>query len=125
VTKAETRVDIARDRFGIAGSYIWAIADPTENRTSPISELTFDTRYQFTSGWTGKLTGRYDFEADQGTIAGLGLEFKNECIAVDLSLSRRFTSSTSVQATTDFGLSVDLIGFGSGTAAGPSRQCRR
>jgi LPS-assembly protein len=125
ITKAETRVDIARDRFGIAGSYIWAVADPSENRTAPISELTFDTRYQFTSGWTGKLTGRYDFEADQGTIAGLGLEFKNECINVDLSLSRRFTSSTSVQPTTDFGLSVDLIGFGSGTAAGPSRQCRR
>ena len=125
VTKAETRVEIARDRFGIAGSYIWAVADATENRTDPISELTFDTRYQFTSGWTGKLTGRYDFEADQGTIAGLGLEFKNECINVDVSLSRRFTSSTSVQPTTDFGLSVDLIGFGSGTAAGPSRQCRR
>jgi LPS-assembly protein len=125
VTKAESRVDIARERFGVAGSYVWAIADDTENRDVPISELTFDTRYRFTPGWTGKLSGRYDFESDQGTIAGLGLEFRNECIAVDLSLSRRFTSSTSVQPTTDFGLSVDLIGFGSGTAAGPSRQCRR
>jgi LPS-assembly protein len=125
VTKAESRLDLARGRFGVTGSYIWAVGDVSENRPDAISELTFDTRYQFSSGWTGKLSGRYDFEARQGTIAGLGLVFKNECIAVDLSLSRRFTSSTSVQPTTDFGLSVDLIGFGSGTAAGPSRQCRR
>jgi LPS-assembly protein len=125
VTKAESRLDLSRGRFGVAGSYVWAVADATENRPNAISELTFDTRYQFSTGWTGKLSGRYDFEARQGTIAGLGLVFKNECIAVDLSLSRRFTSSTSVQPTTDFGLSVDLIGFGSGTAAGPSRQCRR
>jgi LPS-assembly protein len=125
VTKAESRLDLSRGRFGVAGSYVWAVADATENRPDAISELTFDTRYQFSTGWTGKLSGRYDFEARQGTIAGLGLVFKNECIAVDLSLSRRFTSSTSVQPTTDFGLSVDLIGFGSGTAAGPSRQCRR
>ena len=125
LTKAESRLDLTQGRFAVAGSYVWAVPDASENRPNALSELTFDTRYQFSSGWTGKLTGRYDFEAEQGTIAGLGLVFKNECIAVDLSLSRRFTSSSSVQPTTDFGLSVDLIGFGSGTAAGPSRQCRR
>ncbi len=54
----------------------------------------------------------------------MGVEFRNECVAVDLSLSRRFTSSTSVTPTTDFALSVELIGFGSGQKAGPSGQCR-
>ncbi len=125
VTKSETRLDVTRERFGIAASYIWVVPDPVENRPDAISELTFDTRYAFNSGWTGKLSGRYDLEADQGTIAGLGLEYVNECIAVDLSLSRRFTSSTSVDPSTDFSLSVDLIGFGSGTKAGPARVCRR
>ncbi len=125
LAKSETRVDIARERFGVAASYVWVIDDPVENRTVPISELTFDTRYDFASGWTANLTGRYDLEADRGTIAGLGLAYKNECMVVDVSLSRRFTSSTSVQPTTDFSLSVDLIGFGGGTEAGPARVCRR
>jgi LPS-assembly protein len=30
-----------------------------------------------------------------------------------------------VKPSTDFGLSVDLLGFGSGTEPGPSRVCRR
>ena len=125
LAKSETRLNVARDRFGIAASYIWVVADPVENRATPISEATFDASYGFTSGWTGKLSGRYDLEADRGTIAGLGLTYKNECMEVDLSLSRRFTSSTSVLPTTDFSLSVDLIGFGGSTQAGPARVCRR
>jgi LPS-assembly protein len=123
-TKSETRLDLNRDRYGMAASYVWAIADPFENRPEAISELTFDTRYAFTPNWTGKFTGRYDFQAQQGTIAGLGLEFRNECIVVDLSLSRRFTSTDDVRRSTDFGLKVDLVGFGNGTRAGPARQCR-
>jgi LPS-assembly protein len=75
--------------------------------------------------WTARAASRYDFEAERMAKAGLGLTFKNECLLVDLSLSRRFTSSTSVTPTTDFGLSVELLGFGGGTEAGPARQCRR
>jgi LPS-assembly protein len=124
ITKSETRIDLARDRFGLAASYIWAVPDLVENRPDPLSELTFDARYDFASGWTGNVSGRYDLESDSGTLAGLGLVYSNECISVDLSLSRRFTSSTSVEPSTDFNLSVDLVGFGSGTQAGPARVCR-
>ncbi len=123
-TRSETRLDLARNQFGLAASYIWAVPDPVENRIDPLSELTFDASYAFASGWTGKASGRYDLESDSGTLAGLGLVYSNECISVDLSLSRRFTSSTSVEPSTDFNLSVDLVGFGSGKEAGPARVCR-
>jgi LPS-assembly protein len=124
ITRSETRIDIARNRFGIAASYIWAVADLPGNRPVPLSELTFDASYDFASGWTGNVSGRYDLESASGTLAGLGLVYTNECISVDLSLSRRFTSSTTVKPSTDFNLSVDLVGFGSGTKAGPARVCR-
>ena len=58
------------------------------------------------------------------TSAGVGLEFRNECMLVDLSLSRRFTSSTNVDPTTDFSLAVDLLGFGGGKKVGPAQACR-
>jgi LPS-assembly protein len=46
------------------------------------------------------------------------VRYTNECVSVDLSLSRRFTSSTNVRPDTGIGLSVELAGFGgtSGTA---------
>jgi LPS-assembly protein len=124
ITRSETRINVARDRFGIAASYVRSVRDPLGNRPDPLSEVTFGASYAFASGWTGNVSGRYDLESASGTLAGLGLVYTNECISVDLSLSRRFTSSTTVEPSTDFNLSVDLVGFGSGTKAGPARVCR-
>jgi LPS-assembly protein len=124
-TKAEARLDLSRDRYGLSGSYVLIKADPLEGRLIDTSELYLDGSYTFAGNWTAKASARHDFIADRATTAGVGLEFRNECLSVDLSLSRRFTSSTSVQPTTDFGLQVDLLGFGGGQAAGPARTCRR
>lgn len=123
LTKGEMRLTVNRDRLALATSAIWQVADPLENRPDPTREFAFDARWRATSALTAKLSGRYDFVRDQGTLAGFGVEFRNDCVAVDFSLSRRFTSSTSVSPTTDFGLSVDLIGFGGGKTAGASRRC--
>ncbi|VDC30143.1 LPS-assembly protein LptD [Pseudogemmobacter humi] len=123
LSKGELRLALSSGRLSLASSALWAVADTTENRPAPSRELTFDAAWQVNPALVAKAEGRYDFESHRGTIAGLGVEFRNECVAVDLSLSRRFTSSDSVTPTTDFGLSVDLIGFGSGRTAGPSRRC--
>ena len=125
LTKGEARLAYSGPSTALSTSMIWAVADPTENRPDPTQELTFDARQKLTPNWTAKLSGRYDFVADQGTVAGMGVEFLNECVRLDVSLSRRFTSSTSVSPTTDFGLSLDLVGFGSGVTGGPARTCRQ
>ena len=125
VTKAEARLSMERARTTLASSLVYAVADPLENRLDATEEFTFDARQKLGVNWTAKLSGRYDFVADRGTVAGMGLEFLNECVRLDVSLSRRFTSSTSVSPTTNFDLSVDLVGFGGGATAGPARSCRR
>ncbi|WP_374643977.1 LPS-assembly protein LptD [Tabrizicola sp.] len=125
LTKGEARVAYSGEKTALASSLIWAVADTTENRPDPTQEITFDARRKLNPNWTAKLSGRYDFVADQGTVAGMGLEFLNECVRFDVSLSRRFTSSTSVSPTTDFSLSLDLVGFGSGVTGGPARTCRK
>ncbi|MDM7931024.1 LPS assembly protein LptD [Tabrizicola sp.] len=124
LTKGEARLALNGPKTALATSMIYAVADPLENRPDPTQELTFDARRRLDGNWTGKLSGRYDFVADRGTVAGLGVEFLNECLRFDVSLSRRFTSSTSVTPTTDFSLSLDLVGFGSGVTGGPARTCR-
>ncbi len=108
LTKGEARLSLVRPKTSLSGSIIWAVADPTENRPDPTQEIAFDAQRKFGPNWAGKLSGRYDFAADAGTVAGLGVEYMNECVRFGVSLSRRFTSSTSVTPTTDFALSLDL-----------------
>ena len=125
ITKGELRLDVNRAHYGLGSSYVWMIADTSENRPADTSELYLDGHVSLTPNWTGKTTTRYDLVAHHASDAGIGLTFSNECLTLDLSLSRRFTSSTNVDPTTDFGLAVNLLGFGSGTASGPARTCRR
>jgi LPS-assembly protein len=124
LTKGEARMVYSGQRNSLAGSVIWAVADPLENRFEPTQEVTFDARRKIGANWTAKVSGRYDDVANRGTVAGLGVEFLNECVRFDVSLSRRFTSSTSVTPTTDFNLSLDLVGFGGSGSGGPARTCR-
>lgn len=123
-SKAEARVSLERERLSLATSMLWVVADLVENRTEDTRELTFDTRWKATDQLSTRLVGSYDFAADRGTLAGLGLEYRTDCVSVDVSLSRRFTSSTSVTPTTDFGLSFDLIGISGTGVSGPARRCR-
>jgi LPS-assembly protein len=123
LSKGEMRLSLNREKVAVAASAIWAVADPLENRPDPTREFAFDARWRASDALSATFSGRYDFVSERGTLAGLSVEFRNECVAVDFSLSRRFTSSTSVSPTTDFGLSVDLIGFGGGKTAGPARRC--
>ncbi len=124
--KNETRLTWQTKRIALGSSYIWMEAEPYEDRLNDTSEWTFDTAYKINPYWTGKLDWRYDFIAGDAAYAGVGLEYHNECVKVDLSLSRRFTSSGSLTPTTDFGFKVSLTGFGTGgTAGATSRKCRK
>ncbi len=127
-TRSETQIAWATNRLDLATGYIWLEpdSDPDVNRNFSTSEWAVDASYRLTDNWTGRAAGRFDFNADRATSAALGLSYVNECITVDLSLSRRFTSSTSVRPVTDFGLSVDLAGFGRGDGSRPPRRsCAR
>ena len=125
LTKAELRLKLVREKYSVSAGYVQVLADLDENRPDPTSELVLDGSVKMTPAWTSRVSTRYDFETGRAAKAGMGLAFRNECLLVDLSLSRRFTSSTSVKPTTEFGLSVELLGFGGGSETGPARQCRR
>lgn len=112
VTKSETRLGYVGPRLALGATYIWVIADPAEGRADRTNEVTLDGSYLLARNWTGQFGIRYDAEIDRAASASLGLAYRNECVTLDLSLSRRFTSSTSVEPTTDVGLKVALNGFG-------------
>ncbi|MBI1172225.1 LPS assembly protein LptD [bacterium] len=125
LTKGEMRFDYTRPRLNLSGGYEFLRADPSQSRTDPVREIVLDSSYEVTRFWNAHLVERYDLVTRSTAKAGLNLTFRNECLAIDLSVSRSNVSSTSVNATTDFGLSVELLGFGGSSAAGHQQVCRR
>jgi LPS-assembly protein len=122
-SRNELRFDWHGDELALSGAYLWMRANAVENRPGDVSELTLDAEYRLDANWATSLDYRFDFDQSKAASAKLGLAYINDCISVNLSLSRRFTSSTSVQPTTDFGLEVRLSGFGGGARGGPPGAC--
>ena len=87
---------------------------------SDVSELTLEADWRMGRHWRAGLTGRYDFASSRTSRARLDLGWQNECLRVDLSLSRRFSASSSVDPQTRVGVDVALIGFGA-TPESPAR----
>lgn len=124
MTRGELLMSQVWDRGTLSGGYIWAAADTAENRPDRTSELMLAGSLQVTPQLNATASGLYDFEADRPSRSALALTLRNECLAAGVSLSRRFTSSTSVKPVTTVQFQADLLGFGAGTA-GPARSCRR
>ena len=125
LTKGELRFDLTNPRLDLSGGYEYLLADPAEARAEDVSEIMLNAGRNLSRNWRAEVSTRYDLRAVRLATAGLELAFRNECIDVALSVSRRYASSTSVRPTTDFGLSVELLGFGRGSSAGPAQVCRR
>ncbi len=122
LTRAESMINWQAEDFQIGLGQSWLIADPAEGRPDPINEITLDADYQFNENWSMGLGARYDAQGGALTRGDLGTRFINECVVVDLSVSRRLTSSGSVTPTTEFGFSVGLVGIG-GAGGVKSRRC--
>lgn len=124
LTRAAARVSWDNDWLALGAAYIWQDADATESRPDAVSEFTVDTAVQLTPRWAVDVGTRYDLANDQPARAGVGAIYKNECVTVDLSVSRRYTSSTTVDPSTSYGLSVSLNGFSAGrSGAAPKAAC--
>jgi LPS-assembly protein len=125
-TRADGRIRWRNDWIDFGAAYIWQARDLAENRPDTISEWTLDANLILTPSWEMSLDARYDIAADRPVQAGIGFEWQNECVTIAVSASRRYTSSSSVDPTTTFGLTGSLAGFSAGRSAGrPAAQCRQ
>lgn len=121
-SKAELRGDWTTHRSSLSGTYLWLGTDPDEERDEETSELWLDGRYDLNPNWSASARLRYDVSDARATRAGLGVAYSNECVTVDVSVNRRYTSTTSVEPTTDFGFTISLNGFSVNSG---SKQYRR
>lgn len=121
-SKSELAIGWGNDRIDLASTYVWLPADADEDRTSDVSEWTLAADVQVTDVWSIGATGRYDIANSRPARSGLQIGWQNECVTVELSASRRYASSSTVEPTTDYGLTVGLAGFGTSSRSVASRR---
>jgi len=111
LTKAELRGGWAFGKGSLGGSYVWLNADPVEDRAAAVSEILLAGSYDINRHWRLSGNWRFNVADDRAATAGFGLSYNNECVAVDLTVARSYSSSTSVEPTTNFGFNIGMRGF--------------
>ncbi|NIZ60744.1 LPS-assembly protein LptD [Sedimentitalea sp. CY04] len=110
-SKAEIRGDWFNQLAQVSGSYLWLGTDAEEGRPEETSEFWFDGSYKIHPNWSATANLRYDISDSRASRAGIGFVYSNECVKVDLSVNRRYTTTSSVEPSTDFGFTIALNGF--------------
>ncbi len=110
-TKAEILGGFSHRRGTLSGSYLWLVKDPAESRFIDTSEVYLDGSFAIAGAWRANADWRYDLIEDRASRAGFSLIYENECVEVDFSVRRRYTSSTSLEPSTSLGLTIGLRGF--------------
>ncbi len=109
--KAEARLGWSLASVSLGAGYLRLPADPFEERADGVEELSLGATLRASERWTLRGDARYDIARDDPGALGLGVAWRNECVEVDVSLARSYTTADDGDATTDFGLSVNLLGF--------------
>ncbi|NVO55492.1 LPS-assembly protein LptD [Rhodobacteraceae bacterium B1Z28] len=110
-SKAELRGGWQRQGANVSGSYIWQETDPAENANDEISEIWLLGNYQIDRNWLTGAEARYDLSESEPIRLGLDLTYQNECVQVNMSVSRRFTSTSTIEPSTEFGFTLSLTGY--------------
>ncbi|MEL6433461.1 MAG: LPS assembly protein LptD, partial [Pseudomonadota bacterium] len=100
-TKAEALASWRSEYASLSATYIWLRSDLAEERPETLSEWAINTSYRFSRHWTAKANWRFNVATDESVRAGLGLIYTNECVEITIEGSRRFTSSTVLEPSTD------------------------
>ncbi|WP_179380533.1 LPS-assembly protein LptD [Jannaschia marina] len=122
-SRSETILRWRGRRHDLETRYTWLEADAGAGRPIDTSEWALDAARDLGGDWTGRVNWRYDFITNDASSAGLGLTYRSDCVTVDLDVERRFTSTTTLDSSTRFGLGVELAGFGADDRRDRRRRC--
>jgi LPS-assembly protein len=119
----ELRLALEAGSAEFATSYLWLEENPAEDLSENVHEAILTAGYEFGRHWIGAIETRWDFIEERVARTDFDLTYRNECIALDLYLSRRYEEANDLDPTYDFGIELSLQGFGSGDSARYARRC--
>ena len=113
VTKSETSLKVNRNQHQIRATHVELTKHSNISQNQSLSSVALEWNYNLNSNW--RSDSKFQFDSNIGRLSKLelGLRYENECVNVDLSSSRSFSTSSTLIDKTDFTLSVELTGFSS------------
>ena len=113
VNKSETSLKVNRNQHQIRATHVELTKDSNISQNRSLSSVALEWNYNLNSNW--RSDSKFQFDSNIGRLSKLelGLRYENECVNVDLSSSRSFSTSSTLIDKTDFTLSVELTGFSS------------
>ena len=124
IRRAETRLAYKTRRLDLDTSYLWLLKGAAGNTAADVSDWSVKAGWLLGNNWRTVASWRYDATTAKASDAGLALTYRNDCIKIDLSLSRQYASSSNVGASSSLGLKITLDGFGARANSGAfARQC--
>ena len=119
----DVQARVAYKDGSVAVSYVYFDPDPSSGLTQR-HEFSLNGGYQMTPNWRLSANWRRDLQTGRNVTAGAGLEFANECIKAEISASRRFTKSSNVPSSTEYGFAIGFVGLGIAPEdGGPRSAC--
>ncbi len=111
--RSNTSFKLTKPRYQINTSLTNLVSDPSEGTTADLKELILNLSSSLTKNWSGNLGLRRNMVNNEDVNASLGLNFINECIDINLSLSRRNTTSSLLPKDSRIDLVVNFGNIGS------------
>lgn len=116
------------ERAEVAASYTYFAEDDSNPILGPqpeTDEFGIEASYRVRPNWSVRGLWRYDLASDSILKAEGGVTYGNECAEFELSVSRRYTSSSNLRPSTSISFGIQLAGLGGdGETNWPSRTCR-
>ncbi len=91
--RSDTSLKLTKPRYQINTGLINLVSDPSEGTSADLKELTLNLKSSLTKNWSGKIGLRRNMVDNENINASMGFNFRNECIDIDLSVSRRNTAT--------------------------------
>ena len=111
--RSDTSLKVTKPRYQINTSLTNLVSDPSEGTNTDLKELTLNLNSSLTKNWSSKIGLRRNMVNNEDLNTTLGLNFRNDCIDIDLSLSRRNTTSNLLPKDSRIDLVVNFGNIGS------------
>ena len=108
--------------YGVSVQRSWENSGFTENIGRATNHWLVKTEYPLAGNWSGSIDVKYDVNKHSDRRLDFNFNYAHQCLDIRLFLSHQLPSAGLDRAKTGLGLSVELAGFGEGTA-GSSEAC--
>lgn len=111
ITKSESFVRHVDGSTEVAAGYSRLLRDQDEGMTGDVESVVLSARRDLDRNWAFNTTLEYDFNKVGENTAGIGLEYRNQCLFVTLDAERQMRTASRPKADNKIQLKLSLAGF--------------